>query len=451
MFKQSRLFFSAIMIAIIFFSTLILPVNTSAKTKKCPIELPRTILSLYLQSDAVVIAELKSEEITKTENEDENGYYAAIKRNLNVINTLKGRKSPEISFTKSEYKRVLIKSETSENGTNEVYLDESEAYNRSAELTVGKTYLVFLTKDADSDELYPADYRFFSREITQDNAGIYENHLKELSKILANKKNQLPDLAEWLVDLTEDEVTRWDGATTLARSFESLKYAEEAAEESDAPQKKITTIDGDFNEYSDAIANQITEAQKQRLSSTFINLLNQSLLGGEKESDYDYDFAELVGNWDRERFAMYGYSLLLAIDKSDVKKTSRAMNFVANTINDTSLSEIYYQYTEVQQDSESQSNEESDRANHILNGTDVKEPQIEKVEQNTEVINETLEVKEQVQTEISESQEEILTEVQAREQILQKFMNRYQELLVRNFTPEVETEVETATSEIITQ
>jgi hypothetical protein len=435
MFKQPRLFFSAIIIAMFFVSTL--TTDISAKNAKCPIELPKSILSLYLQSDTVVIADFRNENIVKTEDEDENGYYADIKRNLDVVKTFKGQKLPEISFIKSEYRQTAKAGENAANKDDADY-PEYEMDNLSDNLTVGKRYLIFLKKDNDSDGFLTADYRFFSREINQENVSAYEKSLTKLSKILANKKNQLPNLAEWLVALTENEITRWDGATTLARSFASLKY-----EEGETETEATPSIDSDFNEYSVTIAKHITKAQKERLSSTFVNSLNQSLLGGEKIADYDYDLAELVGNWDRERFAMYGYSLLLAIDKSDVKKTSRAMNFVANTINDNDLSAIYFRYTEVRDEDEIVPDKEAVNDPPVQ----INEPPIEKTEQNPENITETLVTKEQIQTETTPPEDEIMTQAQIREQLLQRFANRYQELLARNFAPEPETEV----TEIITR
>ncbi len=430
MFKHSRFFFSAAMTAILFASTLILSTETSAKSKRCPIELPVTMLSLYLKSNSVVIADFKNEDVTKTEN-DGSGYYANIKRNLNVVKTLKGQKKPEISFSVSEYRQQMIKSEVGENGTPEVYIDEIESYNRTDAFTIGKRYLIFLAKDDETGAFVPAYYRLYSREITPDNAGIYEKRLRELSKIITAKKNQLPNLAEWLVDLTEDEATRWDGATVLARSFASVRYEENGEE-----TEETTLIDKDFNEYSSVIAKHVTEAQKERLSSIFVNLLNQTLLSDGENTDYDYEFAELVGNWDRERFAMYGYSLLLAIDKSDTKKTSRAMNFVANTIEDNSLSAAYYKYTEVIREEENEINiEETANPETVQTETNIKE-----IERTAENNPETLEVKEQAQTENLESKDEIMTQAQIREQVFQAFVDRYQELLARNFTPEVETE-----------
>jgi hypothetical protein len=362
---------------------------------------------------------------------------ADIKRNLDVVKTFKGQKLPEISFIKSEYRQTAKAGENAANKDDADY-PEYEMDNLSDNLTVGKRYLIFLKKDNDSDGFLTADYRFFSREINQENVSAYEKSLTKLSKILANKKNQLPNLAEWLVALTENEITRWDGATTLARSFASLKY-----EEGETETEATPSIDSDFNEYSVTIAKHITKAQKERLSSTFVNSLNQSLLGGEKIADYDYDLAELVGNWDRERFAMYGYSLLLAIDKSDVKKTSRAMNFVANTINDNDLSAIYFRYTEVRDEDEIVPDKEAVNDPPVQ----INEPPIEKTEQNPENITETLVTKEQIQTETTPPEDEIMTQAQIREQLLQRFANRYQELLARNFAPEPETEV----TEIITR
>lgn len=439
MFKQSRIFFSATMIAFLFVSTLILSTGVSAKSGKCPVELPRTLLSLYLASDLVVIADFKNESVTKTETEDENGYYADIKRDLDVSKTFKGQKTAEVSFIKSEYKS---NAKSGENEDKVVYLYGGEMV--SDQLKIGDQYLFFLKTNEETGEFYPTDYRSAGREINLDNSGIYEKRLNELGKIIANNKNQLPNLAEWLVDLTEDEATRWDGAATLSRSFSSLKY-EEVNEETEETEEAKPTLDEDFNEYSSAIAKQITDAQKDRLSSVFITSLNQSLLSNEKDVDYDYEFAELVGNWDRARLAMYGYSLLLATDKSDVEKTRRAMNFVANMSGDNTLSSIFYEYTETQREEENEPDTEADKdlpvfpAETAIEKTET-EIQVEKNEPNAESIVEKVE---------TENEDEIMTEVQIREQILQKFSNRYQELLTRNFAPEVEADIAETTEETI--
>ena len=68
------------------------------------------------------------------------------------------------------------------------------------------------------------------------------------------------------------------------------------------------------------------------------------------------------------------------------------------------------------------------------------EIQVEKNEPNAESIVEKVE---------TENEDEIMTEVQIREQILQKFSNRYQELLTRNFAPEVEADIAETTEETI--
>lgn len=431
MFKQSRSFFSAMMIATLLLSTLILSTRVSAKSK-CPVEPPKTLLSLYLQSDLVIIADIRNEKITKIEGEENESDYVDVERNLDIIKTFKGQKLPEISFVKSEY-RPAVKTNAVENSVGEVYADD-EYYNVSDELKAGKRYLFFFAKADENAAFYPTDYRSAGREMTPENTSVYEKRLAELGKILANKKNQLPKIAEWLVRLTEDEPTRWDGVSALARSFSSLRY--EQAEEEAAEEEKLT-IDEDFSEYSSAIAKQISSAQKERISSVLTELMNRSFLGNEKPNNNIYEFTELVGNWDKTRFAMYGFGILQSIDRADIEKSKTVMNFIANISGDSELSEIYYEYSEF-------NNDEAESENEITEIPVQSETTVENTEKTAET-SEQNSANNGASTELiidakNESGGEKLTQAQLREQIFQKFVNRYQALLARNFAPEAETE-----------
>ena len=79
MLKQVRLIFSAVLVAMLFTSVFIFSSKTA---KACPVRIPSTLLSLYLQSDLIILADYKDERITKRENENENGFYASLERDL---------------------------------------------------------------------------------------------------------------------------------------------------------------------------------------------------------------------------------------------------------------------------------------------------------------------------------------------------------------------------------
>lgn len=466
MFKQSRFFFSAALIAVLFVSTLILTKNVSAR-KRCPVEPPKTLLSLYLGSDTVVLADLKREDIIKPEAENtsegtvelnpEPDYYVDINRTFEVVKTFKGAKKPSVAFRKTEYRPpVTNENPTDANKQVEYYIDEEGSFEHSA-LQVGKRYLVFLSRDTESEDFYPTDYRAAGREITPANAGVYEKRLKELGKIIANKKNQIPNITEWLVQLSEDEATRWDGTSALARSYASIQYEvteEEAAEQPETGEKPKdqNLIDENFGEHSPAIAKSLTAAQKERLSAVMLASLNKSLYGGEKKFDYDYALAELVGNWDKTRFAIYGFGALQGTERANTDKTRQVMSFVADMIDDEQLSAISYEYYAAVREPEVEQSETAGETPETEVVTVTTEtavattdaaPILEKTEADAVKVGDNVNVAETDKNQPDESatKTEELSPAQIREEILQRFMGRYQELLARDFTAEPVMEV----------
>lgn len=432
MFKQSRFFFSAGVITVLLISFFFFPNNLSAKTKRCPIELPKPLLSLYLQSEQVVIAEIKDEKFSKVENGNsaEESYYFDVERILDVIETFKGQKLNEISFRKTEYRPARKKSDDTEE-VDEVYL--VEGYRMNTRLEKGKRYLFFLNKD-DENNFYQADYRSGAREITADNSIVFEKRLDELGEIVAAKKDQLARLTEWLVKLTEKPQTRWDGAMTLSRSFSGLGSE---VVEGESKDRADFTLSENFDEYSPAISKQLTDSQKGRLSDIFIESLNQYFSDGGKDSQYDYTMAGLVGNWDKTRLAIYGFGILQSIDRANIEKTSQVMNFIADMAGDSKLYDIYYEYNEIPR--QINKAELVEEPKQVTLKVDTIETEIEIVVEITSDSGESFE--------ISFSEPKKVTPEQLREQIMQKFFERYHDLLARNF--ELEPEAEKNNAQII--
>ncbi|HQU83186.1 MAG TPA: hypothetical protein PKY59_08685 [Pyrinomonadaceae bacterium] len=407
MFKQSRFFFSVSFIAVLFVSLFSFSNDVSAKSKRCPIEIPKPILPLYLQSDLVMIADIKNEKLSKPENDNtDDDSYLNVERTLDVVKVFKGQSKDEFVYSTTEYRPSIQENEPEE------YFDGPYAMDKK--LLQGKRYLLFFTK-SDTD-FYLTDYRSGVREITSANALVLDKRLDELSRIVALKKNQLPKITEWLVRLTEDDETRWDGTSSLSRSFAGIGVEE--------TEEQAFVLDKTFNEYSPKIAEQVSQSQKDRLSNIFVASLNKYFYGNEKDAEFDYTLSQLVENWDRTRMAMYGFGVLQSIDKTDAEKTSRALNFISNIVSDTELYDIYYQYEQTVSENKEPEKIESVETEPVIEG-DSNEPQ--------NAVNEEGNEKNEEAVSDENSPENI------RAEILQRFVNRYQVLLSRNFEPETET------------
>ena len=99
MLKKSRFYFTALCGALVLISLLM-----TSSARACEEE-PQTFLSLYMNSDLVVLATYESDGDSKKSFEDEYGYTLDTARNLSLSKIFKGQSDLKtVSFLYSEYK-----------------------------------------------------------------------------------------------------------------------------------------------------------------------------------------------------------------------------------------------------------------------------------------------------------------------------------------------------------
>jgi hypothetical protein len=337
-----RAFASVLVIFVLLSSVCILPETVSAK--RCGAEIPDSLLTLYLESDLVVVASIKSEKVLKITDEYEYGKYLDVEKSLDISDTLKGRDLDSVSFNISEFQ-----SKNPENTAE--YSEEGEVYPK-----VGDKGLFFLTKNAETNFYELADYSSGMKKLKDAELDVYEKRIKELKQIVAAKKNQLPKLTEWLVRLTEEPITRTEGIIDLEGSFMALEYALEEEQAKTAEEKENVTpkepilLDKNFRaDNTPEIAKLLTGSQKQRLSNVFLLSINEHLMklndaGGEEEITPDYELISLTKHWDKTYLAMTSFALLQNTDSSNRRKVSYLMGVIAYFLDDEKLYEISGNY-----------------------------------------------------------------------------------------------------------
>ncbi len=336
-----RAFASVVVIFVLLCSVCILPETVSAK--RCGAEIPDSLLTLYLESDLVVFASIKSEKVLKIAQEYEYGNYLDVEKSLEISDTLKGRDLDSVTFNISEFK-----SKNSENTAE--YSEEGEVYPK-----VGDKALFFLSKNAETNFYELADYSSGMKKLGDAELDVYKKRIKELKQIVATKKKQLPKLTEWLVRLAEEPITRTEGVIDLEGSFTALQYAEEEqariaeAKENVSPKEPIL-LDKNFRaDNTPEIAKLLTDSQKQRLSNLFLLSINEHLIklnaaSGEEEITSDYEIISLTKHWDKTYLAMTSFAFLQNTDSSNGRKVSYLMSVIAYFLDDEKLYEISGNY-----------------------------------------------------------------------------------------------------------
>lgn len=293
---MSRILISATAIFVLVFSTLVTPLSVSA----CEEEPPSTLLALYEASDAIYVATYRKVEDVETLETGEDYTRVQIRKHYDISSTLRGENRKMVALEEEDY-RYKTTDEAGEPVTDE----HAEWLSEIAQ--PGDRVILFLKKGEDGKTLAPAHYRDAVKKMTAEDLATYEKRIGELNGIFAKAKNRDAEIVEWLIRLIEDPVTRWEGASELARGFETIEWQEEAAKQ-DQPEPASGEDEPATGEETEAVverdvtkyARLLTPEQKQRISAVLLR--DDRPAEGEKKetaklTQGDMALIDLVKRW----------------------------------------------------------------------------------------------------------------------------------------------------------
>jgi hypothetical protein len=387
-----KYFLSALLISILLFSNLV-----NARTKKCPVRIPDSLVSLYVKSDLIVFGELKSEKVEKVLAQTDTYSTLLIKQTLQVSKTLKGVHSPTIFTFRNEYR-----AKQKDDEINEFLIDDEEFIN----FKIGDKALFFLSRDNEK-QLRLIGFEGL-KKLDNASLNVYKKRIKELDLIVKTKKNQTENLAEWFVKCAEEPATRWEGLYELNRSLNELKYEIEEDEEdeeetqvkSNKTEEKTEIIGTNYFNNTSEIAKKLTASQKDRLIAVFYNQVLENMANSQKEDfvseNYDWQLSELASNLDKFRALNFLHSNLQNVGVSNKSAAVYLMQNITEIVDDEEFYELYQEFNNIKT--------KKDDEIFFKESTENKEP-------------------------------ENITFKQLRQEILDKFNARYQKLLANNFEP----------------
>lgn len=426
--RSFQTFFAcAFVVFVLLFSIAFQPEAAMAR-KRCPAEIPDSLLTLYLKSDLIVVGSIQSEKVLKKTQEYDYGSSFEVEKNLSVSETLKGREANSAAFVVSQFKSKNADENTEENENYRVNLNEKA--------------LFFLVKNDENNFYELADYSSAMKQLNAADIQIYAERIEELKRITTAKKNQLPKLAEWLVRLAEEPVTRGEGTLDLGASFDALEYERENEESNEeaAAVKEPIVLDKDFRAAgAPEIARLLTAAQKQRLSGALLDSISEDLLKikgakaeDEEETSPDYGFIRLVGHWDKTYLSMASFAFLQNTGDSNPRKTSYLMSVIADFLGDEELYEISGNYESAlsQSDSETTAYTEEEKVAAVEDSAETEavsetekptaqEPAVQGIEE-IPVVDDAPKTSEAVEKPAAE-----ITFKEYREKLLAKFTKQY--------------------------
>lgn len=390
-------------------TTLVLPTETQAR--RCPVEIPETLLSLYKSSDIIAIATFDRTEDGEAEKTE---HYTVVKTKsyYSVATTLKGEQQKMLVLEEEDY-RYEPEEETAEPALEMPGVvtttdgDESheteEGLEESNEIKPGDTVLMFLEKGEEGEEkgvekanLEPVGYRDGIKKMSGDDLRTYEHRINQLNVIFNSAGNRDAAIVNWLMDVTEDPITRWEGAFELLQGFQELEWAEAEAKreaEAEAADKTETPEESEASETSDEdreiqeddssmdrlrYARLITDGHKQAL----LNILLSSVpVETEDEkpaviSRGDQVLMQLVKNWGDARLAGFLLDQLRA-GAGDAYYKYQLMETIASSLDDEKLVAVAEEYGDRLYESDDTVIESDEPVSDVVNGEPAAEAPVE--------------------------------------------------------------------------
>ncbi len=290
-----------------------------------PIGMPGTLLSMYGQSDTIVIAHYERTESGELIREDRDFRVTAVKQFFEVSSILKGTAGDRI---------VLIDEDFQAPGSFAPAVSSSDLKN-------GDMVLLFLRKSQNGGvELTEAAEGL--KKLSPRSLAVYERRIADLDSLFAAGDADPEDIAEWLVRCAEDPATRWDAAFELAKSFERVEWQRKQAEKNNigSTADRIGKLSiYDIERDPAAIARAVTSNQKQAIANI---LFNRIYLPQEQRSGIvrgDRELIDLVKLWGDPRLVR------LLIDelrdpKSSAYRITEALHLLAELTDDPSVRRI---------------------------------------------------------------------------------------------------------------
>lgn len=315
---------------IIYFISL-LTVVLAASAEAVPVRARTTLLSLYTQSDTILIGRLDKREEFGVNRVGEGFLIVNIRTSFDVSSVLKGEPRKFVTVEDEEFRYQV----RSANGS---IRDASFAVGRDGENVEqpnpGDAVLVFLKREGDA--LVLADPYHGVRKVAPREQRIYIERIQELDSIFASERLEPSRVAEWLIRCVRDPATRWDGAHELLQGIRAGQWT------------KNTDPNG-YERIDPTVSTRLGIASVAILDDNMKAVLSQVLIdsaGIDARSDGDDELIKLVKLWDPNSAVV----MLLAQLKSKAyssHETAGIMYKISKLLGDQRTPAIFESYSDL--------------------------------------------------------------------------------------------------------
>jgi hypothetical protein len=265
-----------------------------------PVGFPKTLLSLFQESDVIAVAKFAKTEHGRAVREDSEFAILKTKRLFDVSYVLKGEHSKFFAVEDEEFVSKYAPAPTV----------PEELIDDEFHITAGDTVLIFIRKGDDGKTLEFVNADDSVKKLNSRDLAVYESRIAELRSLYENGQPEPSRLLEWLIACTQDTATRWEGAFEMITSFERAEYQAKQP----AIELKNVSVAPQFDRA--VFARILTEEQRMQLANI---LLTPSPSAKNPAVRGDNELMELIAKWGDPRLPAY----LVEQIKNDPKPSYR--------------------------------------------------------------------------------------------------------------------------------
>jgi hypothetical protein len=252
-----------------------------------PVGFPKTLLTLYQESDVIAVAKFAKSEHGRAVREDSDFAILETKRYFDVSYVLKGQHSKFLVVADEEF----ISKEAPFSAAPEQITDDE--YH----ILAGDTVLLFLRKSEDGKKLELVNADDSLKKLKATDLAVYEARIAELRSMYDAGDPEPSKVLTWLIACVREPATRWEGSFELVTSLERAEYQAKQAANDD--KQMPAAAEPKFDKA--VFAKLISEQQKLELA----DILLAPASGNESSTRGDNELMELVAKWGDSRLAGY--------------------------------------------------------------------------------------------------------------------------------------------------
>jgi hypothetical protein len=304
---------------------------------------PQTLLSLYRDSDTILIGRFDKTVENSAVSETSDHSVIAVNEYFDITSSLKGENIKIFVLQDSRYKFH------SASDARAATVSDSEDFDIADSddgLRSGDTVLLFLRKKGTNGGFELTDRSEGVKKLSDEDLAVYQRRISELNSIFDSPNADENEIVQWLVRCAAEPATRWEGAFELLQSSERLAWQKK---QTPACIGTLCQTDNDLAKTSQSdtatLARSLTDDQRNELLDILFSTGNQQTdtKGQKMFVRGDRELLELAGQWGDNRLATF------LIDRlnnrsTDAYENAQVIAMIAKTFKDPQIADLIAKY-----------------------------------------------------------------------------------------------------------